>query len=62
MLNVIALHPAAKTQTEDEAVKSPPEQKRSHVLTQLKQEKSGRLDCNNELDFEIPALEIYAAR
>lgn len=35
---------------------------RRHVLNRGMQEKSGRLYCNEDWDFEIPALELYAAR
>lgn len=35
---------------------------RRHVLNRGMQEKSGRLYCNDDWDFEIPTLELYAAR
>jgi hypothetical protein len=35
---------------------------RRHVLNRLMQEKSGRLYCNEDYDFDIPTLELYAAR
>ena len=35
---------------------------RHHVLNRIAEERSGRLYCNEEWDFEIPSLEIYAAR
>jgi hypothetical protein len=35
---------------------------RRHVLNRTTQEKSGRLYCSDDWDFEIPSLEIYAAR
>jgi hypothetical protein len=35
---------------------------RRHVLNRSTQEKSGRLYCNEDWDFEIPSLELYAAR
>jgi hypothetical protein len=35
---------------------------RHHVLNRLAEERSGRLYCNEEWEFEIPSLEIYAAR
>ncbi len=62
MLNVIALRPAAKTQTTDQTLASRTESPRRHVLNRLTQEKSGRLYCSDDVEFEIPALEIYAAR
>jgi D-alanyl-D-alanine dipeptidase len=38
------------------------EASRRHVLNRGMQEKSGRLYCNEDWDFEIPTLEFYAAR
>lgn len=38
------------------------EGQRRHVLNRSMQEKSGRLYFNEEWDFDIPSLEIYAAR
>lgn len=35
---------------------------RRHVLNRSTQEKSGRLYCSDDWDFDIPSLEIYAAR
>ena len=35
---------------------------RRHVLNRSMQEKSGRLYCGDDWDFDIPSLEIYAAR
>ncbi len=62
MLNVIALRPAAKMQTQDQTNLQRSEASRRHVLNRLTQEKSGRLYCGDDIDFDIPALDIYAAR
>jgi hypothetical protein len=35
---------------------------RRHVITRNMPSRSGRLYCNEEWDFDIPALELYAAR
>lgn len=35
---------------------------RRHVINRSMQAKSGRLYCNEDWDFDIPALELYAAR
>jgi hypothetical protein len=35
---------------------------RRHVINRNMQEKSGRLYCNEDWDFDIPSLEFYAAR
>jgi hypothetical protein len=35
---------------------------RHHIINRLAQERSGRLYCPFDVDFEIPSLEIYAAR
>jgi hypothetical protein len=35
---------------------------RQHVLNRNMQSKSGRLYYNEDWDFDIPALELYAAR
>jgi hypothetical protein len=35
---------------------------RSHILNQLPQSNNGRLYCGDDLDIEIPSLDIYAAR
>jgi hypothetical protein len=35
---------------------------RRHVINRNMQSRSGRLYCNEDWDFEIPALELYAAR
>jgi hypothetical protein len=39
-----------------------PDGYRRHVINRAMQERSGRLYCNEEFDFEIPSLELYAAR
>jgi hypothetical protein len=39
-----------------------PDTARRHVLNRGMQEKSGRLYCNEDMDVELPSLEIYAAR
>jgi hypothetical protein len=38
------------------------EQTRRHVINRTMQSRSGRLYCNEEWDFDIPTLELYAAR
>ncbi len=35
---------------------------RRHVLNRMMQEKSGRLYCSDDYDFDIPDFTIYAAR
>lgn len=35
---------------------------RHHVLNRSMQDKSGRLYFNEEWEFDIPSLELYAAR
>ena len=35
---------------------------RHHVINRMAQERSGRLYSPFDLDFEIPSLDIYAAR
>jgi hypothetical protein len=39
-----------------------PEPSRHHILHRKQQQSSGRLYCNEDVDLEIPSLEIYAAR
>jgi hypothetical protein len=62
MLNVIALHPAAKAQPKNEALKPPGKASQHHVLKGLMEENSGRLQCGDESELDIPPLEIYTAR
>jgi hypothetical protein len=38
------------------------ESTRRHVINRNMQSRSGRLYCNEDWDFDIPALELYAAR
>jgi hypothetical protein len=35
---------------------------RDHIINRLQQERSGRLYCNDNWEFEIPSLELYDAR
>jgi hypothetical protein len=62
MLKPTALRPAVSTATPEILTLQRPDAHRRHVLNRVMQEKSGRLYCNEELDFEIPSLEFYTAR
>jgi hypothetical protein len=62
MLKVITLVPPATTPASESLENAAAKRHASHILTQLQQKKSGRLDCEDEADIEIPDLEIYAAR
>jgi hypothetical protein len=35
---------------------------RRHVINRAMQEKSGRLYCGDDLEFDVPSYELYAAR
>jgi hypothetical protein len=35
---------------------------RRHVINRNMQSRAGRLYCNEDWDFDMPALELYAAR
>jgi hypothetical protein len=62
MLNVITLHPSKIVKETDQGNGRHSAFPRRHPLSLLNQEKSGRLNCENDQDIEIPALDIYAAR
>lgn len=61
MLNVIALRPVQKSQPEEKPARPPPNL-RHHILVEEEKKNSGRLDCGEDLDVEVPQLDIYAAR
>lgn len=62
MLNVITLHPSKITKATDQVSVRPTAFPRRHPLSQLTQQKSGRLNCEDDQDIDIPTLDIYAAR
>jgi hypothetical protein len=62
MVNVTVLRTPAKSAAPEIPKQQRPEALRRHVLNRVMQDKSGRLYCNEELDFDIPSLEFYAAR
>jgi hypothetical protein len=66
MANILPAAPTVLAQDDEKILVfkllEPKKTSRSHILNQLQQSNSGRLYCGDDLDVEIPSLDIYAAR
>jgi hypothetical protein len=66
MANILLAAPTVLAQDDEKVLVfkllEPKKTSRSHILNQPQQSNSGRLYCGDDLDIEIPSLDIYAAR
>lgn len=62
MLKATEEHSATANARPEPKSKPRSEWLRHHVISRMKQERSGRLYCSEDLEIEVPSLLIYEAR